>query len=141
MGSPKVTYSTVTSVLKVSDYGDGKVEIAEIPSDEASFPGLHSGNRKQIELPLPIPALAVVGYYDIDDKEIGLYVTALGTQVGSKYTASVDRGIDIEINLLIASGSIGVFKEGNKLRGRYRLSAGVWPFKTDYNNDFDLFDL
>lgn len=59
MASPTVTYSTVTTVLKISDYGDGKYEIAEVKADEASLPDLHSGNRKQIEFPLPVPGLAV----------------------------------------------------------------------------------
>lgn len=59
MASPTVTYSTVTTVLKISDYGDGKVEIDEIKSDETTIPDLHSGNRKQIDFPLPVPGLMV----------------------------------------------------------------------------------
>ena len=59
MASPTVTYSTLTTVLQITDYGHGKFEIKEIKSDEASFPDLHSGNRKQIEFPLPVPTVAV----------------------------------------------------------------------------------
>ena len=59
MASPTVTYSTVTTVLKISDYGNGKYEIAEVKADEASLPDLHSGNRKQIDFPLPVPGLAI----------------------------------------------------------------------------------
>ena len=59
MASPTLTYSTVTTVLKISDYGDGKVEIDEIKSDEATIPDLHSGIRKQIDFPLPVPGLMV----------------------------------------------------------------------------------
>lgn len=59
MATPTVTYSTVTTVLQISDYGNGKFEINEIKSDEASFPDMHSGNRKQIEFPVPIPGTAV----------------------------------------------------------------------------------
>ncbi len=59
MGSPTVNYSTVTTVLQISDYGNGKYEIKEIKADEAVLPDLHSANRKQIEFPLPIPAAAV----------------------------------------------------------------------------------
>ena len=59
MASPTVTYSTITTVLKISDYGDGKYDIKEVTSDEASIPGLHSANRKQIEFPLPVPTMAV----------------------------------------------------------------------------------
>ena len=59
MASPNVTYSTVTTVLKISDYGDGKVEIDEVKSDETSIPDLHGGNRKQIDFPLPVPGIVV----------------------------------------------------------------------------------
>jgi len=59
MGSPTVNYSTVTTVLQISDYGNGKYEIKEVKADEAVLPDLHSANRKQIEFPLPIPAMAV----------------------------------------------------------------------------------
>ena len=59
MAQPKVTYSTITTVLEIKDYGDGKYEITEVPSDEASFPDLHSGNRKQFDFPLPLPGFSV----------------------------------------------------------------------------------
>jgi len=59
MASPTVTYSTLTTVLQISDYGNGKYDIKEIKADEASFPDLHSGNRKQVEFPLPIPTMNV----------------------------------------------------------------------------------
>ena len=57
--SPNVTYSTITTVLEISDHGDGKYEIKELKSDEAVLPDLHGANRKQIEIPLPVPLLAV----------------------------------------------------------------------------------
>ncbi len=59
MASPRVTVSTVTTVVESTDFGNGKFEIKEIKSDEASFPSLHSGNRKQFEQQLPVPGLAV----------------------------------------------------------------------------------
>lgn len=54
-----LTYSTVTTVIAISDYGNCKYDIKEVAADEPSFPELHSGNRKQIEFSLPVPGLAV----------------------------------------------------------------------------------
>ena len=82
-----------------------------------------------------------MGYYDADDKEIGLYFTAAGTQVGTKYSAGLDSGLNIELNLLLAKGSVGIFKKGNELKGRYSVSAGVGIFSTDYSDEFHILDL
>jgi len=82
-----------------------------------------------------------VGYYDIDDKEIGLYFTLAGTVVGTKYTAGIDSGINIALNIGLASGSVGIFKKGNELKGRYNISVGISPFSTGYNDDFHLLDI
>ena len=82
-----------------------------------------------------------MGYYDVDDKEIGLYFTAAGTQVGSKYTAGIDSGINIELNLGLAKGSVGIFKKGNELKGRYSVSVGLGIFSQSYNDEFHLLDI
>ena len=82
-----------------------------------------------------------MGYYDVDDKEIGLYFTLAGTQIGSKYTAGVDSGVNLTLNLLIASGNIGVYKKGNELRAKYSVSAGIGIFSKSYSDDFKLFDI
>ena len=82
-----------------------------------------------------------MGYYDEDDKEIGLYLTVAGTQVGSKYTAGLDSGINLSLNLLLASGHVGVFKKGNELRAKYGVSVGVGIFSKSYNDEFKLFDI
>lgn len=50
-----------------------------------------------------------MGYYDIDDKELGLYFIMAGTQDGSKYTAGVNSGLNVGLNVLLASGSALVF--------------------------------
>jgi len=82
-----------------------------------------------------------VGYYDIDDKEIGLYFTAAGTQVGTKYTAGIDSGINIGLNVGLASGSVGIFKEGNALKGRYNIKVGLGFFSKSYDDTFHLLDI
>lgn len=83
----------------------------------------------------------MVGYYDIDDKEIGLYFTAAGTQVGTKYTAGIDSGLNVGLNLGLASGSVGIFKQGNELRGRYKVSVGLGIFSKEFNDDFFIFNI
>ena len=82
-----------------------------------------------------------MGYYDVDDKEIGLYFTLAGTQIGSKYTAGVDSGVNLRLNLLIAGGNVGVYKKGNELRAKYGVSAGIGIFSKSYNDDFNLFNI
>lgn len=82
-----------------------------------------------------------MGYYDADDKEIGLYFTAGGTQIGSKYTAGIDSGLNVELNLLLASGSIGIFKKGNELKGKYSLSVGLGMFSKKHNDEFHILDI
>ena len=57
--APTVTTTTVTTVLQTTDFGDGKYEVKELKADEIAIPELHSGNRKQIDFPLPVPGLAV----------------------------------------------------------------------------------
>ncbi|KAG8534093.1 uncharacterized protein KY384_000936 [Bacidia gigantensis] len=152
MASPTVTYSTITTVVAITDYGNGKYEVKEVPADEASFPGLHSGNRKEISIQLPFQLgvrpstmcnklLTVVGYYDIDDKEIGLYTTLGGSKIGSSYTGGIDSGVNLGIDLWVASGSYGVYKKGNELKFRFNLSAGISPFKTNYGDEYTLFNI
>ncbi|KAL9078217.1 MAG: hypothetical protein Q9157_002870 [Trypethelium eluteriae] len=141
MASPTTTLSTLTTVLETKDLGNGKYEVKEIPSDEASFPDLHSGNRKQIEFPLPIPGFAVVGYFDVDDKEIGAYLTLAGSQVGTKYTAGLDTGLEIGVNLGLGSGTVRIYKEGSTLKVGYGISVGIGPFSKSYNDSFALFDI
>ena len=82
-----------------------------------------------------------MGYYDVDDKEIGLYFTAAGTQVGSKYTAGIDSGINIGLNIGLASGSVGVFKKANELKGKYSVTVGLGIFSKSYNDEFHLLDI
>lgn len=82
-----------------------------------------------------------MGYYDIDDKEIGLYFTLFGTQVGTKYTAGIDSGLNVGLNIGLASGSVGIFKKGNELKARYHVSVGIGIFSTEHNDEFHLFDI
>ena len=53
------TVSTVTTVIEVKDLGDGKYELNEIQSDPFVPPEVHSNNRKQVDVPLPVPGLGV----------------------------------------------------------------------------------
>lgn len=82
-----------------------------------------------------------MGYYDIDDKEIGMYLTVVGTQIGPKYTANIDRGINIELNIGLAKGSVTIFKKGNELKARYNVSVGVGVFSKSYDDEFHLFNI
>ncbi len=82
-----------------------------------------------------------MGYYDVDDKEIGLYLTSFGTLVGNKYSAGIDSGLNVELNLWVAKGNIGVFKKDNQLKLRYGLSVGVGPFTKSYSDEAHLLDI
>ena len=82
-----------------------------------------------------------MGYFDPEDKEIGLYFTLFGTQVGTKYTAGIDSGINIGLNIGLAKGSVGIYKSGNELKGKYSVSVGLGFFSKDYNDDFHILDL
>lgn len=53
---------------------------------------------------------------DLDDKEIGDYFTMLGTQVGGKYSAGIENGVELTLNLLLAKGSVRIFGRDNKIR-------------------------
>ena len=64
-----------------------------------------------------------------------------GTQVGAKYTASIDSGINIELDMLLAKGSVGIFKSGNALKGKYSVSVGFGPFSKEHSDEFHLFDI
>ena len=82
-----------------------------------------------------------MGYYDVDDKELGLYLTLGGSQIGTKYSAGIDSGINIGIDLWLASGSVGVFKSGNDIKLRYGVSVGAAFFKKEYNDEVKLFEV
>ncbi|KAF4951610.1 hypothetical protein FGADI_7386 [Fusarium gaditjirri] len=133
------TVSTVTTVIEVKDLGDGKYELNEIQSDPFVPPETHSNNRKQVDVPLPVPGLGITVYLDLDDKEIGAYATMLGSQIGGHYKANVDSGIEIGISLLLAKGSVRVFAKNSRLKLAYSLSAGIGPFATSHNDEVDLF--
>ncbi|KAI9682578.1 MAG: hypothetical protein M1822_006876 [Bathelium mastoideum] len=140
MASPTKTVSTVTTVFEVLDYGNGKYEINEIKSDEAVFSDLHSGNRKRIDFPLPM-GFAIVGYYDIDDNEISVYMTFFGTQLGGKYTASVDNGVKIFGGEGFIKGNIDIFKVDGQLKASYNLKVGVSIFSEEKSGEIVLFDI
>lgn len=61
---------------------------------------------------------------DVDDKLIGAYTTFYGKQVGTEYTASLDTGLEIAVNLLVVKGSIRIYKEGTELMAEVK-GAGV----------------
>ena len=79
-----------------------------------------------------------MGYYDSGDKEIGLYFTLGGSQVGTKYTAGIDSGLNISLNIGLAKGNIGIFVQGNELKGRYGVSVGLGIFSKEYNDEFHI---
>lgn len=81
----------------------------------------------------------MIGYVDLDDKEIGAYFTMFGTQVGGKYSAGIENGVELTLNLLLAKGSVRIFGRDNKIRLGYSLSAGIPPFDTSYKNETELF--
>ena len=135
------TVSTITTVVETKDLGEGKYELNEIQSDPFVPPETHSNNRKQVDVPLPVPGLGVTVYVDLDDKEIGAYSTLAGSQLGTKYVASLTKGIQIGINLAIASGSISINYTNNKVRLGYKLSAGVWPFQKSWQDEKDIISL
>ncbi|KAI9656853.1 MAG: hypothetical protein M1821_003492 [Bathelium mastoideum] len=134
MSSPTKTISTVTTIFEVLDSGNGKYEINEIKSDEAVFPDLHSGNRKEIDIKLPA-GLAIVGYYDIDDEEIGAYMTFWGTQLGNKFGASVDNGVKISSERGFVKGNIHIFKADGQLKASYHLTIKVGIFLEEEKSD------
>ncbi|KAF5705170.1 hypothetical protein FMUND_12193 [Fusarium mundagurra] len=133
------TVSTVTTVIRVEDLGNGKYELNEIQSDPFVPPESHSSNRKQVDVPLPVPGLGITVFLDIDDKEIGAYATMLGSQIGGSYKAGLDSGIEIGINLLLAKGTVRVFAKNSRVKLAYSLSAGLGPFATSHNDEVDLF--
>ncbi len=65
-------------------------------------------------------------YYDPDDKEIGAYFLFFGSQVGSKYSAGLDSGINLGLNLVLVKASVGIFKSGNEIKVRYAVKEGLW---------------
>ena len=83
----------------------------------------------------------IVGYYDIDDQEIGAYLTAAGSQVGAKYSAGIKNGINFGFNLPFAGGNVGIFVSGNELKIRYGVWAGVGFFKKEYNDEAKLLNV
>lgn len=49
--------------------------------------------------------------------------------MGNKYTVGA-RGVTLKINLLVASGSIRIYKEGNQLLADWTLKPPIWSKKT-----------
>jgi len=78
---------------------------------------------------------------DIGDKEIGAYLTFGGTQVGPKYTASVDKGIELSLNLKIAKGSVRLYKKDKDIRVHFDLTVGVKPFSKHFSDDVKVFQI
>jgi len=59
MAAPTTSFYTLTTVLEVKDFGDGRYEVKEVQADEAIIPDLHGGNWMQLDIPLPVPGVAV----------------------------------------------------------------------------------
>nr|CEG04474.1 unnamed protein product [Fusarium clavum] len=132
------TVSTVTSVVEVKNLGGGKYELNEIKSDPFVPPETHSNSREHIDVPLPVPGLGITIYLDIKDKEIGAYLSMFGSQIGPSYSAGLDSGFEIGINLLLAQGSVRVFTKDKKVRLAYSLSAGFGPYATSHKDEVDV---
>lgn len=82
-----------------------------------------------------------MGYYDPDTKEIALYVTFLGAQIGNKYTASLDQGLTVSTKLPLLKLKLHIYKKDNKLRFSYDITFGIWPVTKHFKEDIALFNL
>lgn len=78
---------------------------------------------------------------DIDDNEIGIYLTIAKSQVGPKFSAGLDTGVTLGIDIFLASGSVTVFKSGKELKGKYSVSIGIEPFRKSHSDEFHILDL
>ncbi|KAF9767983.1 hypothetical protein IL306_014764 [Fusarium sp. DS 682] len=124
---------TATTVLQSEKVAEGEWKVTEIVSDPPVQNEAHSGNRKTFQFDLAF-GLGVGGYYDYDDEEISVSGTLGGSPFGSRYTAGLETGVSIGVDLWAAKGSIRIFKENNKLRLSYNLGA----FWHETSDSFDI---
>jgi len=82
----------------------------------------------------------LAGYVDLDDKAIGAYLTMYGTQVGNKYTAKIDNGVELGLDMFLAKGSARIFGRDSEIRVGYSLTAGVGMFSKTFSDEVELFD-
>ena len=78
------------------------------------------------------------GYYDFDDKEINVSATFGGSPIGTRYTAGLNTGVTIGIDVWAAKGSIRVYAENSQLKLGYTLGA-FWT--SDMTDNFVICNL
>ncbi|RGP65174.1 hypothetical protein FLONG3_9328 [Fusarium longipes] len=128
---------TTTTVFQTEKVAEGEWKISEIKSDPpAAQMEAHSGNRKELQFDLAF-GLGIGGYYDFDDKEISVSATFGGSPFGSRYTAGINTGVSIGIDIWAAKGSIRIYGENNKLKLSYNLGA----FWHETSDSFEICDL
>jgi len=142
MTSPSETFFTTTLVLAVKDNNNGEFTIDAVEADPPpTAPDLHDGNRKELKLTTPVPGLKLVGYYDPDTKEVGLYVTFLGGQIGSKFSASIQTGLTVKIKTSLLRGTLQIYKKDNQLRFKFDLTVGWGILSKHFAGDVHLFNI
>ncbi|KIY01949.1 uncharacterized protein Z520_02087 [Fonsecaea multimorphosa CBS 102226] len=121
--------------FEVTEVAEGEYKVVQLPP-EISDTDLQGGNKKEIDLDIKL--VRFHGWYDPDTKEIGIDTYVAGIHVGDGYRASLDKGIQCQLELVAYGGHWNVLKSGNKLRIELHLHSKVFP---DINEGVDLFDI
>lgn len=61
-----------------------------------------------------------------------------GSPIGSRYTAGLETGVSLGIDLWVCKGEIKIYKDGGKLRLGYTLGAA---FVGDKSDNFEICNL
>ncbi|CZT03891.1 uncharacterized protein RCO7_11107 [Rhynchosporium graminicola] len=82
----------------------------------------------------------VHGYVDPDDKEIAVWPSVLGVQIGDGYKAGFSSGIQIQIVLAVYNGSVRFYVENRVLKMNLHLKPVIhWGDDVNFNGDIISF--
>lgn len=82
-----------------------------------------------------------MGYWDPDAKEIGLYVTFLGSQIGPKYSAGIQTGLTVRLKAGLLRGTLQIYKKDNQLRFKFDITVGFSIISKHYTGDVVLLNI
>ncbi|CZT53107.1 uncharacterized protein RSE6_14552 [Rhynchosporium secalis] len=122
---------STTINFEVTQITEGQYVVRQLEDEKPVV--LNSANRKEFEF-------KVHGYVDPDDKEIAVWPSVLGVQIGDGYKAGFSSGIQIQIVLAVYNGSVRFYVENRVLKMNLHLKPVIhWGDDVNFNGDIISF--
>ncbi|KAG4418997.1 hypothetical protein IFR04_007858 [Cadophora malorum] len=122
-----------TISFEVNQITEGQYEVKQLKNEKPA--DLNSGNRQEFNFDVAV--FSVHGYVDFEDKEIAVWPSVVGIQIGDGYKAGISSGLQIQLVLALYNGSVRFWVENSVLKMHLHLKPLI-PWGDDVNFDGDI---